>query len=172
MDMRMMLHRLGFAAAVWTGSIVAQTPPATYTPLQPLPAPKIIASSPAYPGAYEVGFLLDGDGHTEYASNATGTNTFVEMEFPEAVTLAGFQHVERNDPATIAESELIILDAGTNVVTRIAVKHVNERGGVTFLTFPSISVKRIRWQITKLGSGLNTVGGAGLTFFTLGPIEP
>jgi alpha-mannosidase len=171
MRMRMMWHRLVFAAFLCTSGLEAQTVPANFTPLEAVPAPKIIASSPAYPGSYEAGFLVDADSHTEYASNGKGTNTFVEVEFPTPVALAGFQHLERRDPATIAESELMVLDEGSNVVARIAVKHVNERGGTTFLTFPTVTAKRIVWQATKLGAGLNTVGGAGLTFFSPGKVE-
>ncbi|HVV72256.1 MAG TPA: hypothetical protein VHI52_12275, partial [Verrucomicrobiae bacterium] len=60
----------------------------SYTRLTPLPAPKIIASSEAYPGGrYDPSNLLDGDPATEYSSNAKGTNTFVEFDFgkPTAV---------------------------------------------------------------------------------------
>ncbi len=81
--------------------------------------------------------MLDTD-----ASNGNGTNTYVELEFPEPVTLAGFRHVDRNDPATVAESELVFLNDGSNAVARVAVTHVNERGGATFITFPQVTAKK------------------------------
>ena len=52
------------------------------------------------------------------------------------------------------------------------VKHVNQRGGVTFLALPSpVTARRVRWQVTQLGAGLQTVGGAEIAFFTAGQTE-
>ena len=162
--MRITSHLLGTAALLWAESLLAQTAPG-FTPLSQLPSPKVVASSPAYPGAYAIGNLLDGDARTEYASNGHGTNTFVELEFAEPITLAAFRHLERNDPATVAESELVFLKDGSNVISRVAVKHVNERGAATFATFPQVTVKKVRWHVTQLGGGLGTVGAAEVAFF-------
>ena len=54
---------------------------------------------------------LDGKTQTEYSSNAKGTNTFIEFDFGAPTSVAAFRHVDRNDPATIASSELTFLDA-------------------------------------------------------------
>jgi len=35
-----------------------------------------------------------------------------------------------------------------------------------------VTAQRVRWNITALGSGLRTVGGAELAFFTIGKTEP
>ncbi|HZR21751.1 MAG TPA: glycosyl hydrolase-related protein [Verrucomicrobiae bacterium] len=165
--------RLGAAGFLLGFKLFAQTAPAAFTPLHQLPPPKIVASAAAYPGQYAAGNLLDADPRTEYASNGKGTNTFVEVEFSEPTALSGFRHVDRNDPATVAESELVFLDASSNVVSRLPIKNVNERGGVTFTAFPKPVVsKRVRWQVTALGSGLGTVGGSELAFFTAGLAEP
>src|SRR5579859_7548629 len=140
--------------------------PTRFTRLVPLPAPRLVSSADAYPGAYEASRLLDGDGRTEYASNGKGTNTFVEVEFAEPTRLAAFRHVERNDPATVASSELIFTDDAGNTVSRASIKHVNERGGTTFFAFPGpVVARKVRWQVTELGAGLATVGGAEITFF-------
>jgi alpha-mannosidase len=146
--------------------------PTNFTRLEPLPAPKIIASAAAYPGQYEAGNLVDGDRRTEFASNGKGTNTFVEVEFAEPKRLAGFRHVDRNDPATVAGSELVFMDKTGNTISTLVVKHVNERGGITFFAFPTpVVAQKVRWQVTELGSGLGTVGGAEIAFFTTGPSE-
>jgi hypothetical protein len=111
--------------------------PSQYTRLVQVPPPKIVAHAASYPGQYQVANLLDNDAQTEFASNGKGTNTFVELEFNEPTRLMGFRHVDRNDPATVATSELVFMDAGSNVVSTLPVEHVNERGGVTFVAFSS-----------------------------------
>ena len=147
--------------------------PNGFTRLEQAPAPKIIASAEAYPGGrYEVDNIIDGKVKTEYSSNAKGTNTFIEFDFGAATRVAAFRHVDRNDPATIASSELTFLDDSGAVASRVPVKHVNRRGGVTFLTLPApVTVRRVRWQVTGLGAGLGTVGGAEIAFYTAGQTE-
>ncbi len=52
-------------------------------------------------------------------------------------------------------SELTFLDGSGSVVGTVPVKHVNQRGGVTFLTLPSpVTAQRVRWQVTRLGASL------------------
>jgi alpha-mannosidase len=147
--------------------------PSSYTRLQPLPAPKIVASAEAFPGGnHNVGNIIDGKPRTEYSSNAKGTNTFIEFDFGAPTSVAAFRHVDRNDPATIASSELTFLDGSGSVVGTVPVRHVNQRGGVTILTLPSpVTAQRVRWQVTGLGSHYGTVGGAEIAFFTAGEKE-
>src|SRR5579862_4810805 len=143
-----------------------------FTRLVQVPRPRIVESTAAYPGRYEAGNLLDGEKSTEYASNGKGTNTFVEVEFNEPTKLAAFQHIDRNDPATVSESELVFTDPTGKEVSRFTVKHINERAGVTFAVFPSpVTAKKVRWQVTGLGAGLATVGGSEIAFFTTGAEE-
>ena len=175
MCIRLFAHAvpLALAACFLASAGFSEPLPKAFTPLEPVSAPKILSSATAYPGAHQAANLLDGDALTEYASNGKGTNTFVELEFDQSTPLAAFRHVERNDPATIAESELLFMDGHSNVVARIPVKHVNERGGVTWAVFPKpITAKIVRWQVTELGAGLATVGGAELGFFIQGAPEP
>ena len=147
--------------------------PANFTRLVLLPAPKIIASAEAYPGQYAPGNLVDENKRSEYASNGKGTNTFVEVEFAEPTRLTAFRHVDRNDPATVASSDLVFMDPDGKVISNLAVNHVNERGGVTFFVFPTpVVAQKVRWRITQLGAGLATVGGAEISFFTTGLPEP
>jgi len=144
-----------------------------FTRLEPLPAPGIVASSEAYPGGHHnADNLTDGKVQTEYSSNSKGTNTFLEFDFGAPTALAAFRHVDRNDPATITSSELTFLDAAGAVVGTMPVKHSNQRGGVTTLTLPSpVTARRVRWQVTGLGSGHGTVGGAEIAFFRAGQSE-
>jgi len=147
--------------------------PEHFTRLDPLPTPKIIASSEAYPGGqHDVGNMTDGKAQTEYSSNSKGTNTFIEFDFGAPTTVAAFRHIDRNDPATIASSELAFLDGAGTVVGTVPVKHLNQRGAVTMLTLPSpVTARRARWQVTGLGSPHGTVGGAEMAFFTPGKTE-
>ena len=97
--------------------------PNGFTRLEQVPAPKIVASAEAYPGGnHNVGNIIDGKPRTEYSSNTKGTNTFIEFDFGAPINVAAFRHVDRNDPATIASSELTFLDGSGSVVNRAASK--------------------------------------------------
>jgi alpha-mannosidase len=155
-------------------SLLAGERPASFTPLVPLPSPRIVSNAPAYPGGqYEASNLLDGDAKTEYASDAKGTNTFVEFDFGAPTRIAAFRHLDRNDPATVAASELRFTDGADSLVTSVPVTHVNQRAGETFYVLPApVTAQRGRWHITALGpQGHSTVGGAEIAFFTTGEPE-
>jgi len=146
---------------------------AGYTRLEQLPPPKILAASDAYPGGqHEAYNLLDGNPASDYSSNGKGTNTFVEFDFGKPVQILGFRHVDRNDPATVARSELTFTDEAGKVLSTWPVHHVNRRAGVSFLSLPSpVTAHRARLQITELGAGLATVGGAKVAFYTAGQTD-
>lgn len=170
--MRKLLPIWFLSVVVSVGLVPAAAGAAGFTRLKQLPSPKIVESAAPYPGRYEPGNLVDGQSSTEYASNGKGTNTFVEMEFSEPTKLIAFRHIDRNDPATIAESELVFIDPAGKVISRFTVKHINERAGVTFAVFPGpVTAKKVRWQVTSLGAGLATVGGSEIAFFTTGAEE-
>ncbi|MGC8829761.1 MAG: discoidin domain-containing protein [Verrucomicrobiia bacterium] len=127
----------------------------------------IITNSIAYPGKYNVERIIDGDLRTEYSSRGDGTNTFIEFDFGKPFTIAAFKHIDRNDPATVARSELILKDENNKVVERLQITHVNKRAGITFYTLPAPTTARyVRWQVTKLGpQNYGTVGGAEIEFY-------
>ncbi|HEX2974053.1 MAG TPA: discoidin domain-containing protein [Tepidisphaeraceae bacterium] len=158
-------------------SLLSADPPAntpTFVRLSPLPQPRVIASSQEYPGgAYKPANLLDGNPRTEYSSDAKGTQTFLEFDFAAPVSIAGFRHQDRNDPATVAASELNFFDAAGQLLATVPVTHVNQRAGLTLFALPSpITAQRVRWQVTKLGpAGHGTVGGAEIAFLTAGQPE-
>jgi hypothetical protein len=168
---------LGGLLLAGTGRGAAQPEPsaaAGFTRLAPLPKPTITASAAEYPGgAFRVRHLLDGVARTEYSSDGKGTNTFVEFDFGAPVVIAGFRHVDRNDPATIARSELEFREAAGAALGTVAVEHVNTRAGVTFLALPApVTAQRVRWRVTGLGpKGYGTVGGAEVGFYTTGETE-
>jgi alpha-mannosidase len=147
--------------------------PVSFTRLEPLPTPKIVASAEAYPGgSYNVGNIIDGNPQTEYSSTSLGTKTFIEFDFGAPTIVAAFRHLDRNDPATVGASELTFLDDAGAVVGTVPVKHVNQRAGVTFLALPNpVTARRVRWQVTSMGAGLATVGGAEIAFFSAGKPE-
>lgn len=148
-------------------------PAATFTPLIELPAPKLKGFSTPFPGgSYQPENLVDGLDNSEYSSASNGTNTFVEFEFPDPVQLAAFRHRDRNDPATVAASELTFYDDEGRLVQTLPVTHVNQRAGETLVTFPApVTAKIVRWKVTRLGSQYATVGGAEITFYTPGSPE-
>jgi hypothetical protein len=147
---------------------------AQFTPLTPLPAPRIAASAAAYPGgSYEAAHLLDGNAKTEYSSDGKGTGTFLEFDFAAPARVGAFRHVDRNDPAIIAGSELVFTDTGGSVLATVPLTHVNRRGGETFFVLPSpVTAQRVKWRVTKLGQeNHGTVGGAEIAFYSAGPAE-
>ncbi|MBM3892404.1 MAG: discoidin domain-containing protein, partial [Verrucomicrobia bacterium] len=147
---------------------------ADFTRLTPLPAPKIVASAEEFPGGHHaITRLLDGNLKTEFASHGKGTNTFVEFDFGAPVRIGGFRHQDRNDPATVGESELVFSDAAGKRISTAQVTHVNQRAGVTFFALPGpVTAQRVRWRVTKLGSPHTCVGGAEIEFLAAGKPEP
>ena len=162
------LSVLGSLLCFWSAGEPA---PGGFTRLEPLPTPRIVASAEAYPGGgYVVGHIMDGDPRTEYASNDKGTHTFVEFDFGAAKPIAGFRHLDRNDPVTVASSELLFMDASGRVTATVPVTHVNQPAGTTFLAFPSpITARRVRWHVTACAR--NAVGGAEIAFLRAGRKE-
>jgi alpha-mannosidase len=160
------------AAAWWCCTPILSA--ATFTPLIELSAPKLKAFSPPFPGgSYQPEHLVDGLDNSEYSSASNGTNTFVEFEFPNPVLVAAFRHRDRNDPATVAASELTLYDGDGRLVQTLPVTHVNQRAGETLVTLPApVTAKTVRWKVTRLGSQYATVGGAEITFYTAGSPEP
>jgi alpha-mannosidase len=172
-----MKHRLfsslkGLAILMLLSAVSAGA--AQFTPLIPIPAPHIVESASPYPDPnfYAVR-LIDGDPKTEYSSDGKGTDTFVEFRFPESVNVGAFQHIDRNDPATIAASEIIFMDDAGTVVTSASVTHANRPSGQTVMMLPApVAAQRVKWRVTQLGpQNYGTVGGAEITFFTVGTPE-
>lgn len=165
------------AAGVGQAPVVGPGAVGPFTPLEPLPAPKILDSSPAYPGpAYVVQHLVDGSERTEYSSQGQGTGTFVVFDFGKPVRLAAFEHVDRADPATIAASELTFADdaAMSKLLGKVSVRHANTRAGRTMLVFPEpITARYVRWQVTELGPDkYGTVGGSEIRFYRAAQPDP
>ncbi|NLE61370.1 MAG: hypothetical protein GX616_23725, partial [Planctomycetes bacterium] len=146
-----------------------------FTHLAPLAEAKIVDASVDYPGgAFRVGNIIDGDTRSEYSSNCAGVDTFIEFDFRAPVSVAAFRHVDRNDPATISSSNLVLIDERGQVIASSAVTHVNKPGGVTdhLLALPA-TARRVRWSVTGLGRlGFGTVGGAEIVFFRVSSIDP
>ncbi len=148
--------------------------PAQFTRLVPIPTPTIVSYSADFPGGgYKVTNLIDGKVRTEYASAAFGTKTRVEFDFGQPRLIGGLRHIDRSDPATVGTSELIFTDETGRQIATASVKHVNQPGGVTSLVLSKpIEARRVRWQVTGLGpNSYATVGGAEITFFSVGQVE-
>jgi hypothetical protein len=142
-------------------------PKGAFVRLEAVPGVKVSAAAEQYPGgSYKPENLVDGDARSEYSSNGLGLGTFVEFDLGKELAIAAFKHVDRNDPATVAASELSFLDAAGKVLHKFPVEHVNRSAGVTFATIDApVAARRIRWQVTRLGSTHGTVGGAEIAFY-------
>ncbi|HPA17159.1 MAG TPA: glycoside hydrolase [Verrucomicrobiae bacterium] len=151
-------------------------PDARFTRLAAIDRVQIIAHATAFPGGrYEAINLIDGDPKTEYSSAGKGVQTFVDFDFGEPVAIAGMKHIDRNDPATVDESELTFSnepDFGA-ILGRQGIDHEALRAGTTLCLFPRpITARYARWRITRVGpKGHGTVGGAAISFFAAGDVE-
>lgn len=67
--------------------------------------------------------MLDGLLLSEYASHAKGTNTFIHFDFGRPTLIAGLRHADRNDPATIVSSELVLMDESDRIIAKTPVAH-------------------------------------------------
>ena len=110
-SMRDVIAKLIACLLVAATSSAAETQ-GRFTHLVKLPAPKIVDSATAFPGGrFNAANILDGNVRTEYASHGKGANTFIEFDFGKPVSIAAFQHQDRNDVALVAASELVFSDA-------------------------------------------------------------
>lgn len=141
-----------------------------YTPLVPLSPVRVLAASPAFPGGRnEADLLLDGKPESEYATNGTGVGTFVTFDLGRTVAVRGLRHVDRNDPATVAQSEIAFSDQADfgTIVARFTIDHPATAAATTnFLLSAPVTARYARWTVTKVGpQGHGTVGGAEFVFF-------
>jgi len=147
----------------------------TWTPVLPLGNPIIVDHSPAFPGGrYEAANILDGRERTEYSSAGCGLRTHIDFDFGRPVTIAGFKHVDRNDPATVKAAKLLFSPSADfkAPIASVAIEHANARGATTLVSFPAVTARYVRWQVTGLNAkGHRTVGGAEIAFFTSGTAE-
>ena len=147
---------------------------AGFTPLEQIAGPKFLNSPPGYPGGrLDATNLIDGNLKTEFASADLGTNTVVEFGFAQPGLVAAIRHVDRNDPATVAESEFEFFDATGTRTAAYPVTHVNRRHGETFFILPKPALaQRVKWRVTKLGvPTLQAPGGSEMSFWTAGEQE-
>lgn len=148
-----------------------------FTPLIPVDRVTLIAHATAYPGGrYEAANLLDGNPKTEYSSAGKGTETFLDLDFGGPTPVGAVRHIDRNDPATVDQAELIFSETADfgSPTARIEVDHAASRAGTTVFVLPEpVTARYVRWRVTKVGpKGHGTVGGAELAFFAAGATEP
>lgn len=147
----------------------------TFTPLLPLPKPELLQDSTEDPGGnFAIAHFFDGKVKTEFASRDAGTNTMVHLDFGKPTRFAAMRHVDRNDGATVARSELEFFDGAGRKVATVPVQHANQRSGETLFILPQpITARTIKWRATEQGSkGLFCLGGAELAFYTSESDEP
>ncbi len=150
--------------------------PGHFTPLVPLPAPRVVAQAEEHPGGlFAASRIVDGAVATEYASFGKGTDTYLVFDFGQPVLLAAFQHVDRQDVATVEAAQLTFSDQPDlqSVLGTHEVDHVGTRGGTTTSVFAQpITARYVRWQVTQLNpQGHSCAGGGEMRFFTVGDID-
>lgn len=151
-----------------------QAAAASFTPLISVPPPKPILHNVAPGTGFSVSNLFDGQLKTEYASQDEGTNTTVSFQFAAPTRITGLRHVDRNDPATIAKSEMDFFDEAGQKILTAQISHANKKAGETMYMLPSpVTAVRGTWRVTAQGNkGLYSLGGAELSFFTSRQKDP
>jgi alpha-mannosidase len=143
-----------------------------FTPMVVVPPAKILNQPVGVPGGnFGMTNFFDGKLKTEFASRDEGTNTVVEVEFTQPTKITALRHVDRNDRATVASSELTLMDANGAILVTLPITHVNKRSGETLFVLPEpVTAARAKWRVAKQGSsGLFSLGGAELTYYTSEP---
>lgn len=153
-----------------------EQPANQFTPLVVADGPRVIGSAQAYsPTNFQAENLLDDNTLTEYASLGKGTETFVDFDFGQPISLSAFHHIDRQDPATVDEAELLLSEQPdfSEILARVTIDHVNLPGGRTVATFPATPPARYaRWQVTKLNAaGHQCAGGRDIRFYVAGRRE-
>lgn len=154
----------GLVCAFYATQITA----ASFTPLIPVAPPRPIIQNLAPGSGFAVSNLFDGKLKTEYASHDEGTNTTVSFQFAGPTRITGLRHVDRNDPATIANSEMDFFDESGKKLLTAQIVHTNKKAGETLFMLPTpVTASRGTWRVTAQGNkGLFSLGGAELSFFT------
>ncbi len=145
-------------------------PASGYTPLTVIRNVRVCDHSAAFPGGHhEAVNLLDGNVGTEYSSNGAGVGTFVEFDFGQPTALSGMRHVDRNDPATVAQAEIAFSNQADfgSIIAKFTIDQTATSGGTTNFFFAKpVTARYARWRVTALGpKGYGTVGGAEMLFF-------
>jgi hypothetical protein len=152
-----------------------------YTRVEPVGL-KVIGSATPFPGPYGPDNLLQpappkGD-HPEFASHAQAERTFVDFDLGSDRTIVLFRHVQRVTPDVVATAELVFSktpDFATDVVARIPITHVTERGATTTAPIPPTTARYVRWQVKSLVPRSSpNVGGQSIELIAAatGPKDP
>ena len=145
----------------------------------------------AFDNALTVGYIADGG-----VAPKGGTNTFVDFDFGEEVTIGGFAHLERNwgqDNSSFAHIDTanliftntaptIDLDEESptykqglpvqDVIATVVVDHVGGDSGVTVVTFTPVTARYVRWDVTALADAGNYCGAEEFAFLGAPIPEP
>lgn len=172
---------LALAWSVWTCGPVGGADgaaPARFTPLRPLPPPAIAAAAEAFSDSYRADNLIrppgTGGNRPEYASKGLRERTYVDFDLGRPTAVAGFEHVQRKGPDTLAGAELIFADVPNfePALARLKVAHVDEPGATTLAAFAPVTARYVRWQVTEVKPGRSpNLGGQGVRFFAAEPAE-
>ncbi|MCC6231026.1 MAG: hypothetical protein IT580_00165 [Verrucomicrobiales bacterium] len=170
--------RLAAVLLLMLGVLGQRIHAASFTPLTPLPAPTIAAAAEPFDDSYAAANLLrppSTDQHRpEYASRGKGDKTFVDFDFGRPTGIAAFEHVQRRTPDTMVEARLVFSDSPgfEPALATVAVQHVDEKGATTFATFPPVTARYVRWQVTRvLPDRSPNLGGQSVRFFAAGATE-
>ncbi len=149
-----------------------------FSRLTPVRSVKIVAAAEAFPGGYDVENILKEPlptgNRADYASHGLGVRTFIDFDLASPVSVAGFRHVQRNTPDTVAEANLVFSDAPdfSHVLATVKIIHQDKPGATSFAAFPPVAARYVRWQVTVVMPGRSpNVGGHYIEFFAAGDPE-
>jgi hypothetical protein len=174
-----------YLSVVAASATLAISVPFSANALTLLPNPTIIASAPAFP-EFEVGFALDNNFTTDYASFGEGVNTFIDFDFGSPVLISQVNYTDRvtsgagqGDPAggefdNVTDFDLIFSSDSEFLTPPDTTVSVPSPGFantdiVLINGGAGIIARYLRWDVTST-SGDNP-GSAEFQFFTSTP-EP
>lgn len=167
-----MRNRLFLVAALLTCSSLSA---------QQLPNPTIIGSAPASSG-FEATFALDGNLNTDYASNAQGTNTFIDFDFGAPTLIARVDWTDRrtsggangtavlgpNDNVTqfnLIFSQNNIFGDGDDVVQSVSSPACCDTQNILINGGAGITAQFVRYDVTAIAGSATNDGAAEFAFF-------
>ena len=131
-------------------------------PLAQLADPAVINSATPYNAGFVATNVLDDNAGSEYASLGLGAATFIDFDFGEPTTLAGFEFLDRFGYLDeIFYSKLVFADDPSfSTPTGEYELHHGGRTVERLFGFPEQTARYVRWQVTETYNNVNTNAGA------------
>jgi hypothetical protein len=121
--------------------------------------PAITNSAPPFSGEYLPGNVFDSNKGTDYASQGSGADTFIDFDFGVAQTVDAFALVTRNSPDDFISSYDLIFSNNADFSSPTVITINGDVGGNVggrtdgpLRLFAPVTARYVRWDVTGVGS--------------------